>query len=195
MDISDECKRYFRERQYWQQIIVVDGVTVIPEYTFCGCKNIKRVIFANTVIRIKSWAFSLCTSLVFIKWSIRLEYIGKDAFQYCNLSSIFMPPTCREICQGAFQCNRNLSVFHVPQETDVGRDIILGTAIAGAIVEASPMERNNQLNVIDFLQGRHDANDNMNQLLKNINNGEQYALHRACAGFWPLKEVIHAIIL
>lgn len=103
MDLSDECKRYFRERYSWQQIIVVEGVTAIPEFTFGGCKNIKRVIFADSVIRIERFAFSLCENLVFIKWSISLEFIGTFAFSSCNLSSVFIPPTCREICNHAFE--------------------------------------------------------------------------------------------
>lgn len=39
-DISNECKRYYRERLSWQQIIVVDDVTEIPEFTFYLCLNI-----------------------------------------------------------------------------------------------------------------------------------------------------------
>ena len=48
MDLSDECKRYIRERMSWQQIIVMEGVTTIPEHTFKGCKNIKRVSSLQT---------------------------------------------------------------------------------------------------------------------------------------------------
>ena len=53
LDLSEECKRHWRERLSWQQIIVVDGVTEIPERTFHSCWNIRRVIFADTVIRIQ----------------------------------------------------------------------------------------------------------------------------------------------
>ena len=85
MDLSDECKDYFRERLSWQQIIVVEGITVIPEYTFYGCFNIKRVIIADTVIRIGIKAFLRCMNLVYVKWSLRLKYIGEAAFKLCNL--------------------------------------------------------------------------------------------------------------
>ena len=102
MNISDESKNYFRERMLWQQIIIVDGVTEIPEWTFKFCKNIKRVIFAETVIRIERGAFFQCTSLIFIKWSITIEYIGRDSFKFCNLSSVFIPLRCREVGESAF---------------------------------------------------------------------------------------------
>ena len=55
-NLSDRCKRYWKERQTWQQVIILDGVTVIPEKTFHGCKKITRVIFADTVVRIKTEA-------------------------------------------------------------------------------------------------------------------------------------------
>ena len=106
-DLSNECKEYFRERFSWQQVIV-EGVMEIPEFTFSGCFNIKRVIFADTVIRIEHGAFFRCYNLVFIKLSLRLEYIGECAFELCNLSSVFVPPSCREIGMGAF-----LSLIHI----------------------------------------------------------------------------------
>ncbi|GFH43788.1 hypothetical protein CTEN210_00261 [Chaetoceros tenuissimus] len=204
MDVSDECKRYFRERYSWQQIIVVEGVTAIPEFTFKGCINIKRVIFANTVIRIEQWAFSFCKNLVYIKLSITLEYIGEYSFTSCNLSSVFIPPRCRKICNHAFEGNTNLTIFHVPRDTELGSIVISDTALA----EASPVGRFNHLSGPDRIlalqamiragnrteQQRREENNEMNEWLKTMNNDEAFALHRVCASFRPLKEVIHAII-
>ncbi|GFH43826.1 hypothetical protein CTEN210_00299 [Chaetoceros tenuissimus] len=190
--LSDACKEYFREKLSWQQVIVVEGVTEIPENTFFGCMNVKRVIFANTVMRIEKFAFYLCYRLAFIKWPMNLEYIGNDAFYECNLSSVFIPPRCVEICTRAFFKNKNLSIFHVPQDTELGRDIITNTAIA----RASPIEGNNQfIGFGDFFSGLGvAANNNMNEWLKNMNNDEEYALHRACSSFQPLKEVLCGMI-
>lgn len=56
-DVSDECKRYFRQRLSWQQIIIVDGVTEIPAYTFFGGKNIEKVIFADSVMKKRELSF------------------------------------------------------------------------------------------------------------------------------------------
>ncbi|GFH56694.1 hypothetical protein CTEN210_13170 [Chaetoceros tenuissimus] len=183
---SDECKRYIRERLSWQQIIIVDGVTDIPASTFFGCKNIEKVIFANTVIRIERRAFSGCSSLVSIKLPTNLEYIGAYAFKRCNLSSAFVPPTCREICRYAFTGNRNLSIFHVPQDTELDREgIIQNTALA----RASPIVPNRIGIYYTSLQKIE-----MNRWIKTMNNDEEFALHRACSSFQPLKEVILTII-
>ena len=39
-----------------------------------------------------------------------------------------------------------------------------------------------------------DINAEVNDWIKNINNEEQYALHRACSSFNPLEEVIYEIV-
>ncbi|GFH46349.1 predicted protein [Chaetoceros tenuissimus] len=45
-DLSDACRKYFKERSSWQQIIIQEGVTEIPRRTFSRCYNIKRVMVA-----------------------------------------------------------------------------------------------------------------------------------------------------
>ncbi|GFH61924.1 hypothetical protein CTEN210_18400 [Chaetoceros tenuissimus] len=179
-NLSEECREYWRERLTWQQIIIEEGVTEIPEMTFVKCYNIKRVIFANTVIRIEEYAFLTCRSLVFCKFPINLEYIGEFAFFECDLYSVFTPPSCREICQRAFWNCKNLSILNVPQETQLGRCIISGTALA----KSSPFQPN----------ANSRGNDDMNTWIKTMNHGEAFALHRACSSFQPLKQVLYNII-
>ncbi|GFH57233.1 hypothetical protein CTEN210_13709 [Chaetoceros tenuissimus] len=140
-NVPDACKRYWRERQSWQQIIVVEGVTEIPDGTFCYCFNIKRVIFADTVIRIGLGAFFRCKSLAFIKWSINIEIIEQSSFSFCDLSSVFLPPRCREVLfDGTWK----------------------------------------------FLA----ADPGLDVWLKNINDYDEFALHRVCCSFEPTLEMI-----
>ncbi|GFH46380.1 hypothetical protein CTEN210_02854 [Chaetoceros tenuissimus] len=127
-DLSEECKKYWRERQSWQQVIVVEGVTEIQERTFRDCRNIKRVIFANTVIRIERSAFNGC-SLGYVKLSTNLEYIGSNAFTNCDLVSVFIPPRCRAIGEHAFRYNHNLKIFSVPQQAQLDKNIIAKTKL------------------------------------------------------------------
>ena len=131
--ISSESKDYWMERQSWEQVIVVEGVTEIPERTFHFCWNIKRVIFSDTVVRIKRWAFSCCSSLVYVKLALTI-HIGEGAFSSCNLSSVFIPPRCREIGGWAFDDNENLTILNVPQDTEVGDRIFNYTEL----LERSP---------------------------------------------------------
>ena len=65
--------------------------------------------------------------------------------------------------------------MNVPQGTQLGRNVIKGNKL---------LER--------YL---HNGQEDINSWLKNMNNDENFALHRACASFNPLKEIILAIIL
>ncbi|GFH60428.1 leucine-rich repeat domain-containing protein [Chaetoceros tenuissimus] len=84
--LSPECRKYWS----WEQVIVQEGITVIPQRTFLECKNLERVIFADTVTVIKEYAFLRCKKLAYIKLSVNLEFIEEYAFGYCNLSSVFV---------------------------------------------------------------------------------------------------------
>ena len=108
------------------------------------------------MIRIEQYAFFRCESLVYIKLSINLEYIGQGSFYECNLFSVFIPPTCRDIDGAAFYLNKNLSILSVPQHVELGRDMIQNTKLA----KSSPFEVSA--------------------------SGETFTLHRACLSFQPL---------
>ncbi|GFH61896.1 leucine-rich repeat domain-containing protein [Chaetoceros tenuissimus] len=183
-DLSVECKKYWRERLSWQQIIIADGVTEISKWTFAVCYNVKRVIFANTVIRIGECALLRCRSLVYIKLPTHLEYIGTSSFCLCNLLSVFIPPSCRVIRNDAFGYNEYLYILNVPQHTALGGNVIDGTVLA----KASPFE----VNTSGWYHS--EVNDDMNTWIKNLNHGEAFALHRACSSFQPLKQVLFTII-
>ncbi|GFH43822.1 hypothetical protein CTEN210_00295 [Chaetoceros tenuissimus] len=168
LNLSEELKKYMKERFSWQQVIVVDGVTEIQKWTFSKCKNIKRVIFADTVIRIESSAFGYCKDLAFINLPKSLEFIGNSAFSNCNLSSVFIPPRCREIRDWAFYENKNLTILNIPQNTELGNNIFVSTKL----LQSYPVSINNTT------------------WLKNINNHDQFALHRVCSSFEPTLQMI-----
>ena len=182
LDLSDECREYWRERQSWQQVIVMEGVTVIQQKTFQCCFNIKKVIFANTVVRIEYWAFFRCYSLVYIKLSINLEYMGELSFQGCNLFSVFIPPECKEMGSEALAYNENLKIVNVPQDVELKEGVLAGTKL----LFDSPFGDEDD---------RYDhTREEVHNWTKNINNDEKYALHRTCTSFQPSKQVIFTII-
>ncbi|GFH61889.1 hypothetical protein CTEN210_18365 [Chaetoceros tenuissimus] len=183
-NLSVQCKKYFRERLSWQQIIIIEGVTEIPEWTFAICWNINRVIFANTVLRIKGNAFLRCRSLVYVKLSINLEYIGSTAFYGCNLYSIFVPPTCREICAYAFYLNKSLSILNVPQHVELG----------GWIIQYTLLAKTSHLDVTTDGWYGQELDDDMNTWIKNMNHDETFSLHREFASLQPSKQVVYNII-
>lgn len=107
----------------------------MTKWIFSNHDSIKRVICADTVLTIKERAFYNCKNLVYVKLSINIQFIRKSAFHSCNLSSIFIPPSCREIGDSTKECNlaqtfaknKNLRVVHIPQHVICGDEIIHDT--------------------------------------------------------------------
>ncbi|GFH46306.1 hypothetical protein CTEN210_02780 [Chaetoceros tenuissimus] len=183
-NLSLPCKKYQKDRLSWQQVIVVEGVKVIPPKTFWGCKNIKRVIFANTVIRVECMAFWQCTSLVYVKLSINLQYIGCSAFEECDLSSVFIPETCIEIVSSVFSKNKNLTIFYAPKNATLG----------SSVLHATPLDRDYLFITSPWGYDHEEVNNKVNEWIKNMNEGSRYELHRECCSLQPSQEVIHKII-
>ena len=140
---------------------------------------------ADTVKRIEEGAFNLCMSLIFVRLSTNLEYIGEYAFRYCkSLTSIFIPPSCREIDNYAFETCDKLIIFHVPQHTRLGDRIFANTEL----YEVSPFEEVDRF-------GNYRNNDQVYAWVRDLNaNNQEYALHRACCSFNPLLDTIYQIV-
>lgn len=193
-ELSDECQQYFRERHSWEQVMIEEGVTNIPGRVFLECRNIKRVIMADTVISIGSCAFKLCRKLVFFKPSINLKYIGRRAFLNCNLSSVFIPPSCQEVGPEAFAYNRDLTIFSVSEHTELHWNFLHSTNLMkksrfGAITTG---EYNLPYNYDDALHAN--LHGEIQEWIRNCNDDEHYSLHRACSAVYPLKEDFYRII-
>jgi hypothetical protein len=176
----------YEERHLWEVIIVLPGVEVIPEWTFHRCENVKTVIMSDSVRRIEEHAFAVCYSLKFVKLLTSLEFIGKWAFYDCkSLILIFIPPSCREIVRGAFSWCDQLIILGLPQNIQIGDEVFEGTAL----LEASPIDTDED--------GYYDRNDEEHvvQWIMSINDEEAYTLHRACASYNPLSEIIYDLVM
>ena len=69
-----------------ESVVIPSTLEVLEELTFCGCKNLASVVFAE---------------------GSRLREIGNDCFAYSNLKAFEAPPSLRKICNGAFaECKR-----------------------------------------------------------------------------------------
>ena len=173
----------YEEQESWEVIIVLPGVEVIPQLTFCSCCNVKTVVMSDSVRRIEADAFSDCKSLVYVKLSRNLQYIGEGAFELCeSLTSIFIPPSCREISKAAFGGCTKLIILVVPPHTQLGENVIAETAL----IEASPFTTDED--------GRYSNHEEVNEWIKTHHEDNEFSLHRACASFNPLDEVIFDII-
>lgn len=83
-----------------------DAYTVIAigEEAFYKNKNIKTIVFPNTIKSIGEEAFKNCTKLTQVKFSQGLENIEEEAFSFCiKLSEIELPQGLLKIGEQAFQ--------------------------------------------------------------------------------------------
>ncbi|GFH43818.1 hypothetical protein CTEN210_00291 [Chaetoceros tenuissimus] len=135
-----------------------------------------RVIFADTVVGIRQSAFKRCKNLEYIKLSLGLEFIGEQAFSECKLSSVFIPPRCRYIGDWSFVGNANLTILNVPRNTQLRIQVFHSTEL----YERSPFGGNDGSSLLD----------RVNTWLKNVNNDDQFALHRLCSSFEPTLDMI-----
>ena len=74
----------------------------------------------------------------------------------------FLPRSCKELRSRAFVKNENLTLFNVAEDAFLGGDIFEDTNMRNC----------------------------SNEWVKNLNNGDQYSLHRACCSSPPDLQVI-----
>lgn len=98
----------------------------IGENAFYSCKKLSSVDIPYNFKRIEDYAFSQCEGLQSVTFStgtipstqpVRLNYIGSNAFYYCNLKKIEIPATVETIESGAFSGNYSLELVTVWSNT------------------------------------------------------------------------------
>jgi hypothetical protein len=73
------------------EIKFVDGLRVINDYAFKGCKNLKTIRLPNTVSSIGVGAFADCINLTEVKLSSEIRELPPLAFSNCkNLKRVYV---------------------------------------------------------------------------------------------------------
>lgn len=164
-----------KERQTWEQVVVLPGVKIIPYRTFYCCRNIKRVIMSDSVKRIAHRAFWLCESIVFLNLSRNLKVIDELAFAGCtSLHCVFIPVSCTYIDDHAFHGCTKLLIFNVPNHIQLEHGVILKTAL----MEHSPF----QTSTIDDRFNFHEVNEWIKY------RHDKLPLHKICCSEHPILE-------
>lgn len=109
-------------------VIIPEGVTVIKNNAFSGCKTLKSVTIPASVKEIQQYAFCDCKELEQVNFSEGLQRIGRNAFYNCTaLKSITIPRSIREISMLAFSCCESLEQINLPEGlTKIGTSIFRG---------------------------------------------------------------------
>ena len=97
-----------------QEAIMTDGIEVIDEGAFIGCKELKQVILPNTLKEIGDFAFRTCPELITAVLPQGVEQLGKYAFSGSGLKTILLPHSVFWLGEGAYADCKRLNNVIIP---------------------------------------------------------------------------------
>ncbi|MCL1857665.1 MAG: leucine-rich repeat protein [Oscillospiraceae bacterium] len=96
-------------------IIVPEGVTAIPAYTFSGSANLQAVILPSTLDSIGNNAFANCTGLSNVNFVDSLRTIGNSAFNGCtSLREVTLNEGLTSLGNSAFNGCTGMTMMNLP---------------------------------------------------------------------------------
>ena len=96
--------------------IIPEGVTIIDENAFKGCKTLQIVTLPSSLKVIGEFVFSECESLVEIIIPRNVTIIEKNAFSCCtNLRRVILPSALKEIGEFVFASCESLTDITIPE--------------------------------------------------------------------------------
>ena len=97
-------------------VTVPEGVTVIEEGAFYGCKQVTSLEIPRGVIAIEEGAFRGCQNLLTVRMEEGVTTIGKQAFSFCTqLTGIHIPKSVKQIREEAFDQCEKLKVLELEE--------------------------------------------------------------------------------
>ena len=106
------AKTLFIDGKVVKDLVIPNGITSIPHYSFYQCKSITSLNIPNSVTSVGSSAFEDCVGLTSVILSRGLTKIGGSTFEGCTgLTSITIPYTVTEIGLNAFkECTKLIDI-------------------------------------------------------------------------------------
>lgn len=93
---------------------IPEGITVISDNLFAGCRGLKSVKLPSTITSIQVAAFENCSALTDIVIPEGVTHIGHYALNACSSIKKFrLPSTLQEIGYQVFGENENIEEIHV----------------------------------------------------------------------------------
>ncbi len=112
-----------------EEIIIDPSVEVIKEEAFMNCRRMKRCFMHDNVVSIEGSAFDNCLSLMSIRLSKGLRFIGNGAFWSCPFRGLFIPPNVEYIDTWAFYDCDEMKILVLPPNITIqcfGHDLFQG---------------------------------------------------------------------
>ena len=109
-------------------IEIPSSITSIGDWTFSRCTGLTSIEIPSTVTAIGDYAFNECTSLASVTFEApsSLETIGAQAFYDCNLTTMAIPPSVKEIGSQAFdlRSGHSLDTIVIPHSVETMADLL-----------------------------------------------------------------------
>jgi len=105
------------------RVVIAEGITKIESYAFCTSENLKSAVIPSTVTNITG-VFAGCGELVGVTLSEGLTSIGENTFNCCtSLTNITIPEGVTRIDYSAFEYCSKLTNINIPESvTSIGSD-------------------------------------------------------------------------
>ena len=113
------------------EVIIKDGVTIIPTWAFAGCGNLTKVTIPNSILEVGDGAFKSCYNLEYSGYYDDAMYLGNSDNPYLvlveagsfSITSRKIHEDTKVIGPGAFENCRNLASVDIPDSvTSIGED-------------------------------------------------------------------------
>ena len=109
-------------------IEIPSSITSIGDWTFSRCTGLTSIEIPSTVTAIGDYAFNECTNLASVTFEApaSLETIGAQAFYDCNLTTMAVPPSVKEIGTQAFdlRSGHSLDTIVIPHSVETMADLL-----------------------------------------------------------------------
>lgn len=103
--------------------VISDGITVMGNFTFSGCNNLKDVFLSNDLTNIGVGGFESCHSLTEVDIPDQVTFVGVGAFYSAiTLSSVSLPEGLEIIYHGAFGACESLTELVIPSTVTAIKD-------------------------------------------------------------------------
>ena len=122
-------------------IIIGDGVKIIPDNVFRNCSALQTVNIPASVTSIGNSAFENCSAITALNLPLLLTSIGTSAFQNCGgiNSSLIIPDLVTTIGASAFYNCRNITSVDIPNSvTSIGSNAFSGCPLEEVITPLAP---------------------------------------------------------
>ena len=105
-----------------ESYVIPDGINIIGEYAFCGCKSLTSVTIPDSVTSIRDSAFSDCKSMTSVTIPDSVINIGNWAFSGCSsLNTITIPGSVTSIGDDTFYACNHISFVSVVHDSYAAR--------------------------------------------------------------------------